>query len=363
MTQFKSARVATIATIAMMLSGFSVIVGAKSRPYRLRVMTPPGSFADGRDLNNHRQVVGFRAALAFLWDSENGFRDLPPLGTDDGLAFFSGASGINDRGDVVGMTTSEVGIHAFLWTSRTGMRDLGALATFESGFSASAANAVNDRRQVVGYSYVPPFEMHGFLWSPKTGMVDLGCGVGEAVDINSAGLVVGHAEQRAVAWTAPGQCHQLGVLGVSPNGFVFSRASAVNDRGWIVGSSTAPAGGAFLWTAEEGLQNLGYLPNPERTFHFSGAADVNNHGIVVGASASYFNLDDDEESPSVTPFIWSRRSGMQDLNTLIKHRNGWTIQRPFAINDRGDILATGFNEEGFSVLLLERKETAHDRER
>ena len=48
-------------------------------------------------VNNNLQVVGRRGDMAFLWDQDNGMRDLGTLGGDN-----SSAWGINENGDIVG---------------------------------------------------------------------------------------------------------------------------------------------------------------------------------------------------------------------------------------------------------------------
>jgi probable HAF family extracellular repeat protein len=68
------------------------------------------------------------------------------LGTLGGT--FSFPSAINDKGEVVGRSTtvaSGISTHAFVWTARTGMIDLGTL-----GGATSRAAAVNNHGQVAG---------------------------------------------------------------------------------------------------------------------------------------------------------------------------------------------------------------------
>ena len=74
----------------------------------------------------------------------------PPVPVDLGTlgGTFSGASALNVRGQVVGVSATAAGeLHAFSWTKRGGMTDLGTL-----GGADSNAGAVNVRGQVVGIS-------------------------------------------------------------------------------------------------------------------------------------------------------------------------------------------------------------------
>ena len=78
------------------------------------------------------------------------------LGTLGGS--YSGAGGINDRGQIVGGSDTPSGeSHAVLW-QRDGMTDLGTLGGFYSG-----ASGINDREQIVGNSDTASGETHAFL--------------------------------------------------------------------------------------------------------------------------------------------------------------------------------------------------------
>jgi probable HAF family extracellular repeat protein len=74
----------------------------------------------------------------------------------------SGATGINNRGQVVGYSGTASGSHAFLWQDGK-MTDLGTLP----GGDFSMANDINDRGQVVGSSNTASggFIHHAVLWT------------------------------------------------------------------------------------------------------------------------------------------------------------------------------------------------------
>jgi probable HAF family extracellular repeat protein len=116
------------------------------------------------------------------------------------------------------------------------------------------------RGQVVGYSNDADWFGHAFLWSPSAPgategtMVSLGALPGEelasAYAINADGVVVGEAaigpDAHAFAWTpsvpngSDGTMVDLGTLGGT-----WSRATAINGAGDIVGVAEGPAPQAF----------------------------------------------------------------------------------------------------------------------
>jgi probable HAF family extracellular repeat protein len=80
------------------------------------------------------------------------------------------AWGINNRGQVIGVSdlAGDATFHAFLWTRATGMDDLCTL----SGDVASSASGMNDEGEVVGLSLDANFNGRAFLWRRGT-MTDL----------------------------------------------------------------------------------------------------------------------------------------------------------------------------------------------
>jgi probable HAF family extracellular repeat protein len=169
-----------------------------------------GNNSDAHDINNSGQVIGTAdtasgAGHAFLYDGI--MHDLGTLRGNESIA-----EGINNSGQVVGysQTGGNFIYHAFLYDGS--MHDLGTL-----GGKFSQANAINDRGQIVGYSSTasaPQFETDAFLYDN-----------GSMIDLNS----------------------------LLPAGSDFARlalASAINDRGQIVGYGITTGGQAhaFLLT-------------------------------------------------------------------------------------------------------------------
>jgi probable HAF family extracellular repeat protein len=122
-------------------------------------------------MNNRGQVVGFSTEVtdqnshAFLWDKEEGLKDLGflPGGT------FGNATWINDAGEIVGGSDSSNGFHAYFWKKGV-MTDLGNLP----GDCASQATAINSSGQIVGNGSLDcNNEAHALLFENGGAPIDL----------------------------------------------------------------------------------------------------------------------------------------------------------------------------------------------
>jgi probable HAF family extracellular repeat protein len=114
----------------------------------------------------------------------------------------------------------------------------------------------------------------------------------------------------------------LGTLGGNS-----SQAVAVNNRGQVVGQSTAVDGSvrAFLWTEADGMMDLGTLGGTT-----SIASAVNDRGQVVGSSG--------RADRSVHAFSWTKAEGMVDLGTLA----GTNESLARAVNNRGRVVGESY---------------------
>jgi probable HAF family extracellular repeat protein len=159
-------------------------------------------------INNRGQVVGISgicdqavgrhtARHAALWEKGKVI-DIGNIGANHWVTPMA----INEHGDVVGFASTPGSdpdnpiFHAFLWTKHDGIRDLGALP----GDLSSQAFGINERGQIVGVSTGGPSGPRAFLWE-KGVMMDLNTlkGAGYtarlelAGDINDIGEITGRA--------------------------------------------------------------------------------------------------------------------------------------------------------------------------
>jgi probable HAF family extracellular repeat protein len=233
-----------------------------------------------------------------VWD-DGVLSALPTLG---GLQGF--ATGVNDRGQVVGWAETPVHdptctlpqvlqFRAVLWEPTKGKtQELPPL----DGDSASAATAINERGQAVGISgdcdvAVGRFSArHAVLWEhgrvteiPNLG----GTSWHTPMAINDRGDIVGFSNPPdngdgtflAHAFLLPksGKITDLGTL----SGDATSQAMGINSRRQVVGVSSGTVNRAFLW--QNGvLMNLNDLVGPGFADSLVSAQDINEAGQITG---------------------------------------------------------------------------------
>jgi len=275
----------------------------------------------------------------------------------------SGANSIDDAGWISGLSTlpGDQVVHAALWVHGQAV-DLGALGGPAANSGVAWPNHAS--RAVVGISETSAVDPLGEAWScaafiPTTGhtcvgfvwrdgamspLPTLGGNNGYAAGANRQGQVVGWAETavhdptcvgkqklgfEAVLWDG-GRAQALPPLSGDPT----SAATAINDRGQVVGISGAcykavgasSAAHAVIWEngAPADIGNLGGVA-------WNTPAAINGRGQVVGFSDLPGDGPDD---PNFHAFSWSRQGGIRDLGTL----PGDFLSLAYGINETGVIV-------------------------
>lgn len=252
------------------------------------VMTPLPTFR-GQSVTaiaiNNGGVVAANAVVdgvpkAFVF--ANG--QLTELGSIDHRFDRMSAQAINDRGDIVGASSSTTGRgqHATLWSNGSAF-DLGLLAGSTGGY----AGGVNDSQEVSGISNLP-------------------------------------SAQRATLW-ARGIAAELPLL---PDGY-NNWAQRINNRGDVIGGTFTTTGiRATLWKDGRPI-NLGTLGG-----YYSYASDINNRGQVVGIATTGDHITSQRAA------LWSNgvAINLDDYIDPQLRAEGWELNMGYAINDRGDIV-------------------------
>jgi probable HAF family extracellular repeat protein len=264
----------------------------------------------------------------FVWKAGS-MNDLGSLDGDNGSSY---VGGLNNAGEVVGYSTAGAFTHAFLYDTG-GMHDLTA-----SNSKVADALGINDSGQITGATDGYG-ETHVYFWDLHTPSLpdyhDLGTlpgyPLGQGRGINAAGQIFGTAAMndgyfyRHAFLGSNGVLHDLGTLGGMEN-----YANAMNDRGYIVGTTQDPGGAFHAYVWHDGhMLDLGLYG-----LYASIADGINNLGQVVGSGG-----------PNYDPFIW-QNGVMTDLTTLIDPPLDWTWLYPTAINDAGQIVGYGTNPSG-----------------
>ena len=237
------------------------------------------------DISDTRQVVGTMTFVrygdhAFSWTTATGLVDL----SAGSLTTTSNALGVNRAGQIVG-NAQAIGApsRAVMWTPAGEIVNLGVL----EGGTSSTATAINEAGQVIGTSDVAGGR-HAFLWSAGQGMADLGSlGGGQSTPtaISESGDIIGFSATtdgniHAFRWTASAGMIDLGTLGGAS-----STATGLNEAGQVVGKSATADGRthAFVWSASTGMRDLGVFDSDGETEE-SAAIAINESGWIVGTS-------------------------------------------------------------------------------
>ena len=132
----------------------------------------------------------------------------------------------------------------------------------------------------------------------------------------------------AAAWPLAARAQQFGkmppVVGESDTGPILQLRSRFTDFS-LFGTRDA-----FLWTEGIGMRDLGHLGGGT-----SRATAINNNGLAVGSSTL--------SNGAVHAFSWTHTNGMIDLNNLLPLFSGWILVEANSVNDSGQITGLGLH--------------------
>lgn len=302
-------------------------------------------------------------------------------------------SAINRQGDIAGnLEGAGMACQAMVWFDHR-WHPLGNF-----GGEKTVASAINDRGQVVGFGTTAAPDVHGnlehgFLYEEGK-MTDLSggkVGFARALAIDAQSRIAGQDPDFGGWFYAAGKLTPMGSLPavsyryVNPaainregdvvgtasvanaeHGFLFkgsklvdlgtlggdfSRAKAISDQGWIVGSAgLKPYGSRHAFLYRNGrMEDLG-APDG---FESSDANGINTSGVIVGEASTitgsgFLRVDVDSRAYRYRDGVWSDLNALTDLSgTAIK-----LLTTASAINDTGEIVGDALCADGWHGFLL-----------
>jgi probable HAF family extracellular repeat protein len=334
---------------------------------------PGGNFSQPFFMNRYGLVSGSSSVAdgsqhATLWlDGLTGDIGAPGLGGPNSIAF-----GDNERFQSAGEAETSApdpngedfcgfGTHltcsSFLW------RDGEMVQLPTLGGNNGAANAINNWGKVAGFAenatpdpgcpapqvlqFKPVVWGNGVIHRLPTVAGDPD---GVAYNVNDNGEVVGASGActtfnpnflnsllavHALLWEN-GKATDLGNLGGQTGQAGGNAAYDVNNRGEVVGGSDLPGDTtfhAFLWTRKTGMQDLGTL-----------SGDLASNGISINAGGSVVGVSLDANF-NPRAFLWEKRV-MTDLNTLVAGDSPLYLLTACSINSRREITGLGLTSTG-----------------
>ncbi|MGA9393044.1 MAG: hypothetical protein WBV69_21620 [Candidatus Sulfotelmatobacter sp.] len=229
----------------------------------------------GTSINIPGEVVGYTSAYPDLYQWSLQWTNSAGMSLFGGTFTPTVVNEISNTGQIVGQnSTDEIG-QATSWKNgvATALLNLGAGTDL---FYTSSANGVNDRGQVVGWSTTIPFypdcdldlvgcPIHAVLWSEKGAILDLGTLPGDtlssASNISFFGQVIGSSGNTIVE-----------------QGFGGPGGSGFDGEGGVI----AVVGRPFLWTKLGGMRDLNTLISKEG-WVLKSATGINFWGQIVGS--------------------------------------------------------------------------------
>jgi probable HAF family extracellular repeat protein len=325
---------------SIVVLAFLATSAAAQTQVRYRI-TPIPAPSDGQldvtGMNNRGEVIGWTTSESL--PEQRGF-----VWRDGGFVYLNDRLGpnithmeplgINDRSQVVGYFTDPTS-----QTFRGFLLDRNSVRYIDGppGAQVVFVNEINDRELILGSSY----DAGGVesWWLLDEGQYTVFDSSFNPAGYNLRGVVSGRqfvsgSGVHAALWDEG----QISVIAPA-----FSSASDINERGQVVGvMNTNVASRAFLW--ERG--RLTQLPalRTDQTSSFAGT--INNAGVIAGSTT----VNQPTGTVSIATLWYDGR--VVDLNTLIHPDDPlrpYVTLESASINDRGEILASGHDSRSPSV--------------
>jgi hypothetical protein len=281
----------------------------------------------------------------------------------------SSASGINNHGDIVGLSSNDFDTTRIFLVRGGRMTSTGRLKPFgeSDGPAINDSGQINHRLRLSSAASTSGYEKslphHAILYGGSRKIdfvVPTGWMRATLRGINEQGQIIGSRSQAAFVYDS--KTHKFSLLPVPP-GFREGSPESINDHGQIAGLAWLPGRErAVLWNAGQPVLLEG-LPG----MNDSKGESVNNQGEVVGtawtelnAAAQYIN-DHPLRWRLLVPFFerqWQNRAIVykggkaQDLNTLIPEDADWNLEEASGINDHGQIVGYGLHHGQERAFLL-----------
>jgi probable HAF family extracellular repeat protein len=252
--------------------------------------TVGGNRSIATSINNNGVVVGY-ASVSPLDPNDitpiiyqNG--TMQPILANDGGRLFGSASDINDRGDIVGSARNEL-TSDIAFVRRNGqITSLGTLNN--GGYSGwSSATSINRHGTIVGSAQYFGQSQLGVVW--QNGVITSTNIPRSPASVNDNGIVAGHdVEPFFGAWSVPyttdiatGSHTNIPTLGGS-RGY----ATSINNSNVVVGQSTLADNttmNAFIFKNGT-TTNLNSLVSSNTGYTITHATAINNRGQIVGSA-------------------------------------------------------------------------------
>jgi probable HAF family extracellular repeat protein len=209
------------------------------------------------------------------------------------------------------------------------------------GGPRSCAYAINSTNLIVGVADLPDHRRRAFRFvnGKMAALPPLAGGnYSAAFDVNDAGDIVGASELGSVA-TKPlihavlwrgSEPQDLGALSATGNSIAY----AINNQGDVVGVSDTASGERVFLYADGKIRDL----------------NIRGHAFAINHQRQIVGTVTPAERGRPRGFVWENGE-LRELDNLIP-ANIWHIEIAYRVNNRGQLLCSGYGNGNLHALLL-----------